>query len=149
MFCAAGGFVYRNGPASDDKRVGGLGARGMLAWLRAMGAWHRITVCAGLLTAGGGCFPRESQQIGAVDPAANIPAIQAAARDKDYKAVPALVQQLKNDDPAVRFYAIRSLRTLTGQTLGFVYFDDPDARRAAVERWQRWVKDHPAPSATP
>lgn len=90
----------------------------------------------------GGCIPRETPRIGAIDPSNNIPAIQEAARNGDSKAIPALVQQLDNDDPAVRFYAIEALQKLTGQTLGYQFYDNAKLRKEEVARWQRWVKDN-------
>ena len=91
------------------------------------------------LAAACGCAPREPRRIGAMDPTANIPAIQEAARDHDRAAIPQLVRQLESDDPAVRFYAIEALRKLTGKTFGYRFYDDPDERRPAVERWKRYA----------
>lgn len=105
-----------------------------------MSRWRGLvlTVCA---AAACGCFPREQQRIGAVDPTSNIPAIQDAARDKDYKAIPQLVRELDSDDPAVRFYAIQALQQLTGQTFRYQFYDDAAERRPAVRRWQQWVRE--------
>lgn len=86
-----------------------------------------------------GCTPREPRRIGAMDPMANIPAIQEAAREHDRAAIPQLVRQLESDDPAVRFYAIEALRKLTGETLGYRFYDDADERRPAVQRWKRYA----------
>jgi len=86
-----------------------------------------------------GCTPHDPRRIGATDPTSNIPAIQEAARDKDRQAIPQLVQQLESDDPAVRFYAIEALERLTGETLGYRYYDDVEQRRPAVARWKRYV----------
>jgi hypothetical protein len=97
-----------------------------------------LSVCAAAVC---GCFPREQQRIGALDPTSNIPAMQDAARDKDYKSIPQLVRQLDNDDPAVRFYAIQALQQLTGQTFGYQFYDDAVERRPAVRRWQQWVRE--------
>jgi hypothetical protein len=44
----------------------------------------------------------------------------------------------------VRFYAIEALEKLTGQTFGYAYYRDDDARRPAVEQWQAWLKGQPA-----
>jgi len=104
-----------------------------------MGLWRGMLVF--MCVAAGGCFPRETQSIGAVDPAASIPAMQEAARKKDKTAVPALVKQLSSDDPAVRFYAINALKEITGQTFNYRYFDDAGERKPAVERWEKWVVD--------
>lgn len=96
-------------------------------------------VAAGLI--GGGCVPSETVRIGATDPAADIPAMQDAARAHDLAAVPALVDQLDSDDPAIRFYAIQSLRELTGNTFDYRYYDDAERRRPAVARWRRWLRE--------
>ena len=95
---------------------------------------------AAALLSVGGCFPNDPQSIGAVDPTQNIPAIQKAGQTKDQSAVPALVGQLNNDDPAVRFYAIEALERITGQTLDYHFYDDVDARRPALARWQAYLK---------
>lgn len=71
----------------------------------------------------------------------NIPAIEDAARDKDYDAVPQLVGQLDSDDPAVRFYAIEALKKLTGQSFGYHYYADANERRPAVQQWRRWMRE--------
>jgi hypothetical protein len=90
----------------------------------------------------GGCIPQESKSIGAVDPMANIPAIQEAARQKDQAAVPALVRELGSDDAAIRFYAIVALRDITGQTMDFRYYDDFEQRKLAIQRWQKWLQEN-------
>ena len=102
-----------------------------------MPTWPGMLVLGCLLA--GGCFPREAQEIGSIDPSSSIPAIQKAARDKDRAAIPALVKQLDSDDPAVRFYSIEALRTLTGQTFRYRYYDDAEARTPALKRWQQWL----------
>ncbi|HEY2586431.1 MAG TPA: HEAT repeat domain-containing protein [Tepidisphaeraceae bacterium] len=103
-----------------------------------MGVWRGLLVVACL--AAGGCIPREDQSIGAVDPMNSIPAIQKAAETHDRKAVPALVAQLDNDDPAIRFYAIESLQRITGKSFDYHYYDDADDRRPTVNRWKQWLK---------
>ena len=103
-----------------------------------MRAWQGILASAFLIV--GGCFPQESKVIGASDPLANIPAMQDAVRDKDYRAIPKLIGQLDSDDPAVRFYAIQCLQSLTGgRTFGYYYYDDSDARKPAVLKWRQWL----------
>ena len=92
--------------------------------------------------AGGGCIPQETRSVGAVDPSNSIPAIRDAARKNDRSAIPALVKQLESDDSAVRFYAIKALRDLTGQTLEYHYFDDSDERKPALLRWQAWGREN-------
>src|SRR5882724_11238031 len=91
---------------------------------------------------GGGCIPRETQSVNAADPSNSIPAIQEAARKNDRTAIPDLIKQLECDDSAVRFYAIKALRDLTGQTLDYHYFDDAEERKPAVLRWRAWASEH-------
>ena len=93
-----------------------------------MVAVRGILVSACLIA--GGCTPREDPSITAVDPLNSIPAIQEAAKNRDRRAIPALIKQLDNDDPAIRFYAITALHDLTGQTFGYHYFDNNVARQA-------------------
>jgi len=93
-----------------------------------------------------GCVPRPASSISDPDPIISIPAIKQASHDGP-DAVRALVERLDSDDPAIRFYAIRSLQKLTGQTLGYRYYDDAEERRPAVEQWQRWLHGrYPAPA---
>lgn len=99
----------------------------------------RVALVSACLAAGG-CIPRESQSIAAVDPLNSIPAIQKAADTKDQNAVPALVAQLNNDDPAIRFYAIQALQRITGTTLDYHFYEGVDERRPAIARWQAWLK---------
>jgi hypothetical protein len=105
-----------------------------------MGFGRRLLIVACLLAAAG-CIPQETQSINAVDPQACIPAMQEAARKKDRSAVPALVDRLNSDDAAVRFYAGEALKEITGQTMGYHYYDDLDDRMLAITRWRKWLND--------
>ncbi|MCS7034013.1 MAG: HEAT repeat domain-containing protein, partial [Phycisphaerae bacterium] len=84
------------------------------------------------------------RKLGDPDPTASIPAIRASAARKDLRAVDQLVEDLDHDDPAVRFYAIRALREITGQTFNYRYFEDELERKPAVEAWRSWLKNHRA-----
>lgn len=70
--------------------------------------------------------------------AARLRAIQRAAAENDRSSIPRLIEMLDSDDPAVRILSIRTLESMTGQTLGY----DPTApsyeRTPAVDRWQEW-----------
>jgi hypothetical protein len=77
------------------------------------------------------------------DPGIKIPAIKKAVREKDRSVVPRLVEELSSDDPAVRFYAIGALEELTGQTLGYQYFEDDEGRKPAIQKWKKWLADQP------
>ena len=91
-----------------------------------------------LLLGCGGHGPVKADQF---DMEAKIPAIEDAAHTHDRWVIPQLVTDLENDDPAVRFYAIRGLAALTGQTLGYRYYDSDDDRHAAVLRWKQWLSE--------
>jgi hypothetical protein len=68
--------------------------------------------------------------------AGRIQAMKLAAQNRDAAAVPDLVTALASDDPAERLYAIEALHRITGQTLGYHYYD-PEAKRAeAIQRWK-------------
>jgi HEAT repeat protein len=104
----------------------------------------RVAVFAGLalsLTAFGCAHPRPPVRLDSPDINARIIAIKRAARARDVSAAPQLVIALDDDDPAVRFYAIKGLERLAGDRKGYDYHeDDADARRPAVARWRAWVE---------
>src|SRR5687767_7489086 len=82
--------------------------------------------CAGVVLAvalGSGCSaPPREPDLADPDPALKIPAMKRVVKAGDRKAVAQLVKDLDSDDPAVRFYAIRTLEGLTGDRLGYVYY---------------------------
>ena len=93
------------------------------------------------MLSGSACIPapRPKLVVTNPDPSVKIPAIKQAVANKNTDAERQLVKDLDSDDPAVRFYAIEGLRKLTGQSFGYRYFDDEDARRPAVEKWKAWL----------
>jgi hypothetical protein len=104
-----------------------------------MGRWAALLVI--LCASAWSCAPpRPPLSIQHEDVNIKILAIQKAAREKDRSAIPNLVRELENDDPAVRFYAIQALEDLTGQTFGFDYYKDEAVRKPAVLKWQEWLK---------
>jgi hypothetical protein len=98
-----------------------------------------------VLTAGlvGGCFSPDPKSLGSDSAPSAIPAIKDAADRDDRKAIPRLVQDLDDHDSAIRFAAISALKRMTGQDLGYNYYDSEWIRRSAVQRWRQWLKDHP------
>jgi hypothetical protein len=96
-----------------------------------------------------GCFSREPINIASRDPAAKIPAIKQAVAAKDQSAIRQLVKDLESDDPAVRFFAIGGLHRLTGESFGYLYYEDDDARKPAVQRWQTWLRSQESDGAAP
>jgi len=87
--------------------------------------------------------PRPPVSIKNEDTDIKVLAIKKAAREKDKSAIPQLVEELSNDDPAVRFYAIEALEELTGQTMDYKYFEDEDGRKEAVDKWKTWLAQRP------
>lgn len=103
---------------------------------------HRLrwlACCSGLaLSAGPGCAPPPVRSVTNPDPSGKIPAIKEAAEHHDRRVVPQLIQDLDNDDPAVRFYAIQGLQRITGETFGYRCYEDDAQRQPAVGRWHKW-----------
>ncbi len=69
--------------------------------------------------------------------AERLEAISQAARERDHSRIADLVRQLTSSDIAVRWAAIRTLRDLTGEDLGYRH-DAPRAER--LESVRRWVE---------
>ena len=99
--------------------------------------------CAALAAscAVGGCagVGREPAVITSNDPASKIPAIKKAVDARQTATAPQLVNSLDSEDPAVRFYAIRALRDLTGETFGYVWYAGDGDRARAVQNWKLWL----------
>ena len=60
-----------------------------------------------------------------------------------------MVRDLGSDDPAVRLFAIGGLERMTGETLGYRYYDDEHARDLAIKRWQAWLSGKTESVAAP
>ncbi len=95
-----------------------------------------------------GCFRREPITIDSPDPAGRIPAMKLAAERSDRQVLDRLVEDLDSDDAAVRFYAIESLRRITGETFDYRYFDDEHSRAPAIARWREFVRSNAAGAVT-
>jgi HEAT repeat protein len=94
------------------------------------------------------CGPTIKADFNSPEPAARNAAIVKAAESRDQHAVPDLVRMLDSDDPATRLLAINALERITGQTLGYDFAATEFQRRAAADRWQKWVEDHPRSSTS-
>jgi hypothetical protein len=89
-----------------------------------------------------GCSaPRGPRVVEDPDLDVKVPAIKQAVRAKDFSQAKQLVADLSSDDPAVRFYAINGLEKLTGQTFGYVYYQDEARREQAVRKWKAWLAE--------
>ena len=97
-----------------------------------------------------GCLPSEQAptraDFRATDTPAKVPAIVQAAEGDDQATLSDLIHALSDKDPTVRLFAIQSLQTRTGQTLGFRYYETQDKRQAATDRWHAWLANTLAPS---
>ncbi|MGH7179237.1 MAG: hypothetical protein ACREJC_17805 [Tepidisphaeraceae bacterium] len=102
-----------------------------------------------LLIAWGCSAPRGPLVVTDPDPSVKIPAIKKSVETHDTKAAAQLVKDLDSDDPAVRFYAIDALRRLTGQTFGYVYYEDEEERADAVKKWQQWLSTRESDTTQP
>ena len=94
-----------------------------------------------ILVAGAGCFDAEPHSLFSRHAPTKIPAIKQAVEEHDEKAEPELVHDLDSDDPAVRFYAIEGLHRLTGETFGYLYYEDYTHRHKSVLKWRQWLND--------
>src|SRR4051794_2961993 len=105
-------------------------------------AWAAAAVSAMLYGAAGG-GPGPQKAINNPDPSGKIPAMKEAVRVHDLRAAPQLVKDLESDDGAVRFYAIEALHRLTGETFGYVYYQDEAQREPALKKWKDWLARQP------
>lgn len=93
-------------------------------------------LCAGTMMILGGCTPPASKgDFESPDPAAKLYAVTRAGQEHNAARIPQLIEQLGSDDPAVRMYAILALEKITGERLGYVYYDPPNRRTEAIDRW--------------
>lgn len=100
-----------------------------------------------------GCLPSQQgpakADFRANDTPSRVPAIVGAADAEDEDALLELIHALSDKDAAVRLFAIRSLEERTGQTHGYRYYEQPEQRQAAVDRWHEWLEGDTDRLATP
>jgi hypothetical protein len=109
---------------------------------------QRITLAAmmGCLALSAGC---RSHEINSTNPferaaaAVDLAEQQAAlpAGQRDLTAIHKLVTLLEDRDPGVRLYSATALERLCGKRYGYRYYDPPEQREAAVERWRKALED--------
>jgi hypothetical protein len=88
-----------------------------------------------------GCIPRRPRpDVGHPDLSVKIPSYVRAVEREDHSAIPRLIHDLEDTDPAVRFYAIEALYRLTGERFEYNYFSREAERLEAVQRWRRWLE---------
>jgi hypothetical protein len=109
--------------------------------MRVKNAWIWLMVGIGV----GGCFSPDPKSIKSDNAPSAIPAIKDAAVKNDRTAIPRLIQDLDDNDPAIRFAAITALQQMTGETFDYEYYQCTEDRRPAVKRWHQWLAEHPNP----
>jgi hypothetical protein len=100
-----------------------------------------ILAAMAVVVLSGGCFSRDPFDIHSRHAAQKIPAIREAVDAGDKSIIPQLVHDLDSSDPAIRFYAIEGLQRLTGETFGYLYYEDAAQRRPAVMNWRKWLEE--------
>jgi hypothetical protein len=106
---------------------------------------RKIGWCVLLAGMGGSCTaPRPAPNIADPDPTVKIAGIKQAVAKRDRSALPALVQELDSDDPAVRLYAMEALERIAGERFGYEYYLDEEQRKPSLARWREWLKEQMA-----
>jgi len=99
-----------------------------------------------LMLAGGCAAPSKPllSRLQDEDPAARALAASEAARTRDAKALPYLVDRLSDSEPDVRLIASVALKDLAGAkvfaAMGWRFYDPPEERERAQERWRDWLR---------
>jgi hypothetical protein len=101
--------------------------------------WALLIACS---VAAGCQAPRGPVSINSDDPDLKIQAIEQDVCRKNTTDIPKMVDDLKSDDAAVRFYAIQALRRMTHDDFGYRFYEDEDQRAPAIARWKKWLKQH-------
>lgn len=74
------------------------------------------------------------------DPGVRSAAVVEAGNRKDPNAATYLVDRLGDSETEVRFFAALALEKITGQTMGYRYYEPSDRREEAIGRWREWLK---------
>lgn len=91
-----------------------------------------------LTTALAGCAgpePMDKAGFKAENTTSRIYAIRRAGEERDYAAVPHLIDLLDSSDPAERMFSIKALERITGKRYGYSPYDAPVEREQAITRW--------------
>lgn len=92
-----------------------------------------------LLPACGG-FGSYRARISSDDMNERILGVRQAGEQKDWSAVPLIVDRLEDEDEGVRFYAILALERITGERFGYDYSKPGSERAESVQRWRQFVR---------
>ena len=74
------------------------------------------------------------------DPDLHVVAIKRDQACPNHEDLVQMVEDLNDDDPAIRFYAIQSLQRVTHDDFGYRFYEDEDQRVPSLKRWQAWMK---------
>ena len=66
-------------------------------------------------------------------------AMNEAATKKSRTAIVPLVKRLYDEDSAIRISAIRALKNITGEDMGYRSYAGQVERAAAIERWEAYL----------
>jgi len=84
---------------------------------------------------------RPAPDIKADDVAVKIAGIRQAQARQDRASLPALVEQLDSDDPAVRMFALGALEKFSGgERFGYEYYLDEEQRKPSLAKWRQWLE---------
>jgi len=62
-------------------------------------------------------------------------AIRKAGEERDFSAVPHLIELLDSSDPAERLLTIKALEKITGERLGYSPYQTSRERQESIQRW--------------
>ncbi len=82
------------------------------------------------------------EDIDSLHPTFQVLAMQKSAEMEVPANLSRQVELLASEDPAVRFYAILSLKRLTGTDNGYNYRHDPAKRRESIAIWKTWLVEN-------
>ena len=71
-----------------------------------------------------------------------ILAVKWAGDNKVSQAVPQLIDNLQNEDKALRFYSIAALVRITNTDCGYDYKSSPSSRAKGMECWESFQKSN-------
>ena len=79
------------------------------------------------------------KNISSVQPEVATEAMNKAAEKKDRQAIVPLVKRLYDEDPVIRLTAIKALKNITGEDMGYHSYEPEVKRIAAIKRWEAWL----------
>ena len=81
------------------------------------------------------------KNISAAKPEVATEAMNKAAENKSRRAIVPLVKRLYDEDPVIRLSAIKALKNITGEDMGYHSYEPEVKRIAAIKRWEAWLKE--------